>query len=314
VGARIAVLERDGTVTHAGAGTKTTGEPADAVDQDTPWGVGSITKTFVAAVVLQLVDEGRIDLDGGITRLVPELAGAERITPRHLLQHTSGLNEYLHHPAVEADAARPWTHSELIAAAESAGRLDEPGGPFHYSNTNYIVLGEIIEQVTGNSVADEVRTRIVEPLGMTDTSFVDGDAAPGYALSGGAFVVPPPRHPSLGASAGAMQSTTSDLLLFAKALADGTLLSPEAQDEMRSFVPGEDLSRFGLMQQYGLGLEAYSNDTVTVVGHMGNGHAYSAFFGYDAELGTAVAVMMNTYNPGAQAFMALETLVALRAR
>jgi CubicO group peptidase (beta-lactamase class C family) len=83
---------------------------------------------------------------------------------------------------------------------------------------------------------------------------------------------------------------------------------------MRSFVPGEDLSRFGLMQQYGLGLEAYSNDTVTVVGHMGNGHAYSAFFGYDAELGTAVAVMMNTYNPGAQAFMALETLVALRAR
>ena len=114
------------------------------------WNIGSVTKTFVAVVVLQLAEEGRIDLDAGIDGFLPDLAGADRITPRQLLQHTSGLGEYVDQPAVLADAQREWTPAELIAVAEAAGRVGEPGGPHHYSNTNYIVLGEIIEQVTGH--------------------------------------------------------------------------------------------------------------------------------------------------------------------
>ena len=118
-------------------------------------------------------------------------------------------------------------------------------------------------------------------------------------------------HPSVGGAAGALQSTGRDLLLFAAALADGTLLSPDSQAAMEAFVPGEDLSQFGIVHGYGLGLEQYANDAITVNGHMGTGEAHSAFLGYDTEHGTAVAVMTNTDLPGPQAIMAIETLTAV---
>jgi D-alanyl-D-alanine carboxypeptidase len=261
--------------------------------------------------VLQLAEEGRLDLDGGIDEYFPDLAGAERITVRQLLQHTSGLNEYEEQPAVINDAWREWTPTELIAVAEAAGRVGRPGGPFHYSNTNYIVLGEIIQQVTGNSWADEVDTRIVEPLGLTSTGVIDDDWSPGYSMVDGAFVdTTMTEHPSVGGAAGALQSTGRDLLRFVEALADGTLLSPRSQKMMRTFVPGYDYSQLGITHGYGLGLERYSTDAISVVGHLGTG-VQSAFIGYDAAHGNAVAVMINTSNPESQGMMALETLTAM---
>jgi CubicO group peptidase (beta-lactamase class C family) len=105
--------------------------------------------------------------------------------------------------------------------------------------------------------------------------------------------------------------TPADLLTFVEALVGGTLISPEMQAEMRTVVHGEDLSEFGLVHRYGLGIEQYSNDTVTVVGHLGSGHVHSAFIGYDAERGNALVVTMNTDTPGPQALTGLETLMAL---
>ena len=190
--------------------------------------------------------------------------------------------------------------------------MGEPAGPFHYSNTNYVVLGEIIEHVTGNSWADEVRTRIAEPLGMTSTGVVGAEQAPGHTLVDGTFVDATKRwHPSVGGAAGGLQSTGRDLVAFATALADGTLLSPESQTAMQAFVPGEDYSQFGIVHGYGLGLEQYTTDAITINGHMGTGAANTAFPGYDAVHGTAVAVMTNTDLAGPQAIMALETLTAL---
>ena len=169
---------------------------------------------------------------------------------------------------------RQWTAAELIAVAEAAGRTGEPGGPHHYSNTNYIVLGEIIEQVTGNSWAEEVRTRIAAPLGNDHTSELSDAPAPGYKVIDGAFVdVTYVADPSVGGAAGGMQSTSRDLLRFATALADGTLLSPESQAAMQAFLPAEDLSQFGIDHGYGLGLEQYAMDAMTVIGHMGTGEA-----------------------------------------
>jgi D-alanyl-D-alanine carboxypeptidase len=249
VGARIALRDRDGTITEVTSGTRAVDPASDSVDPSVPWNIGSATKMFVAVVVLQLAEEGRLDLDAGIDRFLPELPGADRITPRQLLQHTSGLGEYLDQPAVQNNAQREWTPSELITVAEAAGRAGDPGGPYHYSNTNYIVLGEIIEQVTGHSWADEVRTRIVEPLGMTGTGMIGGDAAAGHIVVNGSFVDGTARwHPSVGGSAGGLQSTDRDLLLLATALADGTLLSPATQKAMQTFVPGEDLSQFGVVR------------------------------------------------------------------
>jgi D-alanyl-D-alanine carboxypeptidase len=311
VGARIALRDPDGTITHAKAGTQSTDPASPPVDLDVPWNIGSATKTFVAVVVLQLAEEGRLDLDAGIDRFLPELPGAARITPRQLLQHTSGLGEYKDQPAVLNDPTRAWTPSELIAVAEAGGRIGEPGVPHHYSNTNYIVLGQIIEKVTGNPWADEVRTRIVEPLGMTATSELTTERPVGYTIVDGAFVdATDSADPSIGGAAGALQSTGRDLLLFATALADGTLLQPDSMVAMTTFVPAEDYSQFGIAHGYGLGFEEYASDTITVYGHMGTGEAQAAYVGYDPVRGTAVAVWTNTAVPGPQAMMAVEALMA----
>jgi D-alanyl-D-alanine carboxypeptidase len=310
VGARIALRNRDGAVTEVTAGTTAVDPASRPVDPDVAWNIGSVTKTLVAVVVLHLAQEGRIDLDAGIDRFVPDRPGADRITPRQLLQHTSGLGEYITQPALQANMQRAWTPSELIAVAEAAGRVGEPGGPHHYSNANYVVLGEIIKQVTGHSWADEVRTRIVEPLGLTHTSEITDERPVGYTLVNGSFVDATfSANPSVGGAAGALQSTDGDLLRFATALADDTLLSPASQTAMQTFVPGEDYSQFGIHHGYGLGLEQYANDAITVNGHMGTCEAQSAYVGYDTEHGTAVAVMTNTALPGPQAIMAVETLI-----
>jgi D-alanyl-D-alanine carboxypeptidase len=267
---------------------------------------------FVAVVVLQLAEEGRIDLDAGIAKYMPDLPGADRITPRHLLQHTSGLGEYLDEPAVVTDSQRKWTPAELIAVAESSGRTGEPGGPYQYSNTNYVVLGQIVKQVTGHSWLAEVRKRVVEPLELRNTGLGTIPGPPGYDLDNGTFVDDTGRlHPSVGGAGGGMQSTASDLLKFTVALATGRLLSDRSQAEMKRFIPAEDLSDFGIVDHgYGLGLEKYSTDQVTTYGHLGSGSAQSAFVGFDPGTGAAVVVMINSHNPGPQGVMALEALAA----
>ena len=311
VGARVALCDGNGPVIEVTAGTTSLDPGSGPVDPDVPWNIGSVTKTFVAVVVLQLADEGHLDLDAGIDGLLPDLPDAERITPRQLLQHTSGLGEYLDQPAVRNDLQRQWTPAELIAVAEAAGRVGEPGGPYRYSNTNYVVLGEIIEQVTGNTWDTEVATRIAEPLGMTHTSNITDERPPGYVIVDGSFVDATfIAHPSVGGAAGSLQSTGRDLLVFATALADGTLLTPDSQAAMHAFIPGEDLSQFGILHGYGLGLEQYANADITVIGHLGTGEAHSAFVGYDPDHGTAVAVMTNTAVGGPQGLIAIEALTA----
>ena len=314
VGARIAIRDADGTISEASGGTPTLDPASGPVDPDVAWNIGSATKTFVAVVVLQLAEEGRIDLDAGIAGYLPDLRAADRITPRQLLNHTSGLGEYLDQPAVVNDPQRQWTPAELIAVTEAAGRVGEPGGPHRYSNTNYIVLGAIIEQVTGRSWVDEVQARIAEPLGMSHTSVITETVAPGYNIIDGSLVdVTSSSDPSVGGAAGAMQSTSQDLLVFATALADGTLLSPQSQAAMQTFLPAEDLSQFGIDHGYGLGLERYAMDGMTVIGHMGTGNTGSSYVGYDAETGTTVAVTTNTAISGPSAIMAVEALTAARA-
>ncbi len=311
VGARVALCDGNGPVIEVTAGTTSLDPGSGPVDPDVPWNIGSVTKTFVAVVVLQLADEGHLDLDAGIDGFLPDLPDAERITPRQLLQHTSGLGEYLDQPAVRNDLQRQWTPAELIAVAEAAGRVGEPGGPYRYSNTNYVVLGEIIEQVTGNTWDTEVATRIAEPLGMTHTSNITDERPPGYVIVDGSFVDATfIAHPSVGGAAGSLQSTGRDLLVFATALADGTLLTPDSQAAMHAFIPGEDLSQFGILHGYGLGLEQYANADITVIGHLGTGEAHSAFVGYDPDHGTAVAVQTNTAVGGPQGLIAIEALTA----
>ena len=295
------------TVT-AGVADPTNSAP---IDVSTPWIIGSTTKTFVAVVVLQLAQEGKIDLGATVDSFLPDLPAASRITTRQLLQHTSGLNEYLDSKAVLDDARREWGARELIAVAVAKGPVAEPGAGFHYSNTNYLLLGEIIEKVTSRPWYAEVRSRIIEPLGLRHTGYSGEPSAPrlgtGYVIRDGRFVEATDRwHPSIGGAAGGMYSTTADLMAFTLALFEGNLLDARHAAEMRTFVAGED---YGYVRHaYGLGLERYTLNNLTVLGHMGTGSVHSAFIGYDPTSRVAVAVQINAENPGPTAIMGAEAI------
>ncbi|MDM7915927.1 MAG: DUF6268 family outer membrane beta-barrel protein, partial [Candidatus Eisenbacteria bacterium] len=278
-----------------------------------PWIIGSTTKTFVAVVVLQLAQEGILNLDGTIERFLPDIPGASRITVRQLLQHTSGLNEYLHTEAVDRDARRAWSAEELIGVAVRRGPVAQPGAGFHYANTNYLALGRIIEEVTSRPWYSEVRSRILDPLGMRRTGYAGEPSAPpigtGYVVEGGKFLEATDLwDPSVGGAAGGMYSTTEDLMAFTLALFGGSLLDAKRMAEMQTFVPGDD---YGYIEHaYGLGLERYTVNGLTVLGHMGTGSAHSSFIGYDPAGGTAVTVLINAANPGPAALVGAEVLAA----
>jgi D-alanyl-D-alanine carboxypeptidase len=299
------------------SGSTRPGAEGSPVDPEVPWVIGSTTKTFVATVVLQLAEEGQLDLDASVERYFPDLPRAADITLRELLQHTSGLNEYLDLPEVLADAQRFWSSDEIVAVAVARGPVAEPGGEHHYSNTNYILLGEVIEQVTRLPWYRAVRERILEPLGMQHTHYAGEEQAPpvgpGHVLEGGRFVDATTRvDASLGGAAGALQSTAPDLMRFARALFEGQLLGAQRQAEMQSMVPAEPYAY--VSHEYGLGLERYIVNAVSLEGHLGTAPAHASFVGFDRDSGLVVAVLINAAEPAPPPLMAFDLVGALTGK
>lgn len=289
----VAEVRQDGRVWRGASGVADlSGRPARADDR---FRAGSVTKTFVATVVLQLVAEGRIRLDDPIGRHLPGLipAGADgaQVTVRQLLGHTSGIPNYTDVLRRQPDPIRALQHSaytphELVAMALREPWAFDPGAPGHwqYSNTNYVVLGLLIERAGGHPLGREIERRIVRPLRLTDTLVPSGPDLPGRHLNGYEWLDGPGAAPTdlTGFSAGAfwgpgnMISTTADLNRFQQALSAGRLLPPRLLGEMRDV---RDTDRAG--RSYGLGLEA--NTTVCgtaqgpVRGHSGSVPGYNTF-------------------------------------
>ncbi|WP_336084012.1 serine hydrolase domain-containing protein [Nocardia sp. SSK8] len=261
--------------------------------------IGSVTKTFVATVVLQLVDEGRITLDAPIAAQLPDaIPGGDRMTVRQLMNHTSGLYDYMKEPGLStnrwrgADRFRHHEPRDLLAAAVSHAPYFAPGERFRYSNTNYIVLGLLIEHVTGQRYGDEIRERILTPLRLTATS-VPGDdpQVPAPALTahrdidGMGRVEVTEMNPSLDWAAGEMISTITDLDAFFAALLGGRLTSPSSLEQMRQAVP------MGMGFHYGLGLQRFDPPCGDELwGHGGEllGYVTSAFRSTDGRSLTMV--------------------------
>ncbi|MBK6012859.1 serine hydrolase [Streptomyces sp. MBT53] len=248
---------------------------------------GSVTKTFTATVVLQLVGEGRLRLSDTAERWLPGLVpapGGDRITVRDLLQHASGLPEYtdgLLDGDAPRDRFRTWTPAELVrrAVKDGAGNrplLFPPGTDHHYSNTDYIVLGMIIEKVTGRSYRTEIDQRIIRPLGLRDTRlpgsspFLTGPHSHGYepVEKADGTLVPVDYttvNMSVAGAAGEIISSTADLDRFFRTLLSGGLLRPAELREMTA-----DPSGGG----WGLGLEIATLPCGTIVGHGGGTPGY----------------------------------------
>jgi len=248
------------TETRSGVGDVTTGKP---YPHDAVFRVGSITKTFVATVVLQLVAEGKVKLDEPIERYLPGLVSGNgndgrQITVRNLLQHTSGLYSYtddLLTADLESLRHRGAEPGELLTMALTHPPLFAPGSAWSYSNTNYIVAGMLVEKVTGRSLAGEIARRITRPLGLRDTSLPGrGDErlpAPhprGYLSLGGPLTDFTDFDPSIAGAAGALVSTGRDLDAFYAALLGGRLLPAAQLAQMKRTVPvpGEPGADYGL--------------------------------------------------------------------
>jgi len=215
--------------------------------------VGSITKTFVATAVLQLVGEGRLRLDDPVAQLLPHLlANGEQITVRQLLNHTSSLPDYTADPELFAGVAenRVWQPRELVALAERQPQLFTPGSVWGYSNTNYIVAGLLVEAVTGRPLARELDRRIFSPLRLDHTSFpattsrLSGYHAHGYIstefipTADGQPLDVTGYNPSHAWAAGAIVSNAADVSTFYAALLGGRLLDRHLLREMQETVGG----------------------------------------------------------------------------
>lgn len=268
------------------------------VPADGRFRAGSITKTFVSTVVLQLVGEGRVALDEPVTRYLPGLV-PDGITVRMALQHTSGLYNYTAAVALEDPAAfeparfRHWEPRELVALATAQPLNFAPGTAWEYSNTNYVVAGLLIEAVTGRPYAEAVEERILRPLDLRDTVLpgdrvdVPGPHAHGYYQEDGRSVDVTEINPSVAHSAGEIISTTADLDRFLDALLDGHLLAPAQMAELTRTQP--------VSPGYGLGLYATPLPCgVTVWGHDGGIPGYTTFMASTPDTTTRIAVSATT--------------------
>jgi D-alanyl-D-alanine carboxypeptidase len=278
----------------AGLADKATGQPMQPQDKVR---IGSITKTFVATVVLQLAAERRLSLNDSVQKWLPGVITGHgyhpaQITIRQLLQQTSGIQDYTSAPGflTEANLAKTWQPQQLV---DIALRLGPPVHGWLYSDTNYILLGMIIQKVTGRSPVTEISRRILVPLGLHDTSFpltskqIPAPYAHGYY---GSLDVTNLVSPSIAWTAGAMISTVDDVARFYRALLDGRLLPPAQQRELLAAIPVNDTGEL-FAEHYGLGIYSVQLSCGTAWGHDGGIIGFKTF-AYTSPDGNRQAVIV----------------------
>ena len=278
----------------AGLADKATGQPMQPQDKVR---IGSITKTFVATVVLQLAAERRLSLNDSVQKWLPGVITGHgyhpaQITIRQLLQQTSGIQDYTSAPGflTEANLAKTWQPQQLV---DIALRLGPPVHGWLYSDTNYILLGMIIQKVTGRSPVTEISRRILVPLGLHDTSFpltskqIPAPYAHGYYGSLDATNL---VSPSIAWTAGAMISTVDDVARFYRALLDGRLLPPAQQRELLATIPVNDTGEL-FAEHYGLGIYSVQLSCGTAWGHDGGIIGFKTF-AYTSPDGNRQAVIV----------------------
>ena len=286
-----------------------------SLSADTPFAIASVSKTFMAAEILALVGEGHLTLDDSVALLLPDVPVGGRsidamITVRQLLDHTSGLRDFLVSRAldlaVRADPTLPWTPAMALAYAGEA--LAAPGVGYYYANTNYVLLGLIVEGITGRSLAAEYRARFFEPLALTSASY-QGVEPPvavlptAYRYSSGALdatpeditdgtdVRPFTAITTAAGAAGSVAASAHDLARWALALYGGDMLPPA---DIAVMV--DDAGRTAALKPgspYGLGVQVYAIDGRVSYGHSGRLVGARGVVRWFPDEGIAIAVVTN---------------------
>lgn len=294
----------DGVIWEGAAGL-TAGPGSAPMTPDTPFEVASITKAVTAVVVMQLAEQGRLGLDDRISTLLPgqHAAGFHRdITVRQLLSHTSGLPDYWTDGpkdregnnaflrAFLAAPSRSWQPEEMVSFARELPSR-KPGGRFHYSDTNYVLLGLIVEKAAGRPLHRVFRERVFDPLGMDSTWLTYREArrgpAPSHRFEGSDDLHNTPRQ-SADWAGGGLVSTARDLEKFLRGVASGRLFrNASTLDAMRASVPaGDDGISYGL----GLYRVDLGDGKGELWGHDGHGNSFAYYW---AERGVTLTGTLN---------------------
>lgn len=318
-GVQVVVTEDVADTFHAdGVGDLATGSP---IPDDGRIRIASNTKTFVATVMLQLVDEGKVGLDIPVERYLPGMIAGNgydgnRITVRNLLQHTGGIPNYIDPEKIAKSIGnrdrQPFDAEQVVRETlRTKAPLGEPGAKMEYSNTGYLLAGMVIERVGGRSIGTEIIERIIEPAGLTSTYYPEPGESTlrepyihGYDTVDGKLTdVTELDAYGIGGADGALVSTGADLNRFLIALLGGRLLPPHLLAEMKSTVP-TDLPLPGL-RGVGLGLFRFETSCGSQVwGHGGGAPGFGTVGGVTPD-GRAVTLTANHMPPTERAMTAM---------
>ncbi len=251
---------------------------------DTKYRISSITKTYTAVMIFQLVEEGKLKLSDHLDKFFPQIPNASKITIAHILSHRSGIPDL--------DVESGWrmqsrTHEEVIEAIAKGKPNFEPGSRHLYSNTGYVLLGYIVEKVGGKPYQEVLKQRIVSKIGINNTYMGVGNtkAANNESLAytyQGTWKEAPEIDLSVPAGAGAILSTPTDMTKFVQALFDLKLVSKSSLDQMKAMRDGE-----------GMGLEPFSFAGRTLYGHTGGSNVSGAWLAYEPDEKVAMAYATN---------------------
>jgi D-alanyl-D-alanine carboxypeptidase len=259
---------------------------------------GSMNKMFTATAAMQLIEAGKLSLDDTVGKIMPDYPNAEiarKVTIRHLLGHTGGTGDFFG-PEFMKNRLLWKTHADYVAAFGSRAPLHEPGAEFRYSNYGMILLGALIERVTGMTYFDYVRTRVFEPAGMTATgSLPETDEvrnrSTGYMRAKEAWVPNTDTLPWSGTAAGGGYSTVGDFFRFADALQSGKLVSKASLTQM--ITPGVN-------NNYGFGMALAGEGATRNFGHSGGAPGQNGDLRVYPESGYVIVALSNYDPPAAQ--------------
>jgi D-alanyl-D-alanine carboxypeptidase len=295
-GAIVGIWGPDGNYVRAfGVADKTTRAP---MKTDFYSRIGSVTKTFTVTAVLQLADQGKLGLDNPIAEFVDGVPLGDRITLRQLARMQSGLFNFSASPAFQqamfADPRRTFTPHELLDYAFAQPNQFPPGEGFEYCNTNTVLLGLVVQKVSGQPLHSFIHDQILVPLGMSHTNFPTTNAFPephaqGYTVqtADGTEAAATDWNPSWGWAAGAMISTLDDMSVWAPALATGKLLTPQMQAQRLQTVGSP-----GMPPQDGYGLGIFNLGGW--IGHNGSLPGYQTVAVYLPQKQTTLVILTNT--------------------
>jgi D-alanyl-D-alanine carboxypeptidase len=265
----------------------------EKITSDLRFCAGSIAKIFTATVILSLIEEDRLSLENSVEKWFPEIGWASQVTVNHLLTHTSGIPSFDNVKDYDSNRHLYSNPEKLLSYVAKRGLLFEPGKHFAYSNTGYLMLGIIIERVTGRSYKEAVEHYIVNKIELSQTGAITSESIGGLVVKGhhkgniinesGDYVV--------SFAAGSIAATPSDLIIFLQALMGGRLLS---QGTLQVMLSDMNLMTSKQRTYYGKGIVAALGTPVgNIIGHTGGIKGFRASLFYHPEGNIFVCVMMN---------------------